>query len=77
LCEENDTPYYPIRLVKEKSQLARYVELARAERNATFTGRLGTYRYLDMHVAIAEALHVAQLFLAGDQMPVFAVNPLQ
>jgi UDP-galactopyranose mutase len=76
LCRENDTPYYPIRLVSEKSQLARYVELARAERNATFTGRLGTYRYLDMHVAIAEALDVAEIFLAGAPMPAFAVDPL-
>ena len=80
-CEENDTPYYPIRLLKEKSQLSRYVELVRTQRNTTFMGRLGTYRYLDMHVAISEALNVAEKFLAceriGEQMPALMVDPLQ
>ncbi|OWW21847.1 UDP-galactopyranose mutase [Noviherbaspirillum denitrificans] len=79
-CEESDTPYYPIRLAKEKSQLRRYVELASEERKVTFVGRLGTYRYLDMHVTIAEALDVAERFLAcrasGQKMPSFVVNPL-
>jgi UDP-galactopyranose mutase len=80
LCGEGDTPYYPIRLVKDKTQLARYVELANAETNTTFVGRLGTYRYLDMHVTIAEALDVAERFLAvtkmGGVMPAFVVDPL-
>lgn len=80
-CEENDTPYYPVRLLKEKSQLARYVERVRTQCNITFMGRLGTYRYLDMHVAIAEALNVAEKFLAcersGEQMPALMVDPLQ
>jgi UDP-galactopyranose mutase len=81
LCDANDTPYYPIRLVEEKSLLARYVELARDQQNTTFVGRLGTYRYLDMHVAIAEALDVAARFLAvqnsSEKMPAFIVNPIQ
>ncbi len=34
----------------------RYRELARAERDVLFGGRLGTYQYLDMHMAIASAL---------------------
>ena len=79
-CEENDTPYYPIRLAKEKSQLGKYIELARAEHGMTFVGRLGTYRYLDMHVTIGEALDVAERFLAcersGETMPAFLVDPL-
>ncbi|TCS35773.1 UDP-galactopyranose mutase [Paucimonas lemoignei] len=79
-CEENDTPYYPIRLAKEKSQLKQYIEQASGEKNITFVGRLGTYRYLDMHVTIAEALDVAERFLAceakGDRMPAFTVDPL-
>jgi len=80
-CEPQDTPYYPIRLVDEKALLSRYVALARAEPNTTFVGRLGTYRYLDMHVAIAEALDVAEKFLDcrlhGEAMPSFVVDPLQ
>jgi UDP-galactopyranose mutase len=80
LCEEGDTPYYPIRLVNEKAQLARYIGRARAERNVTFVGRLGTYRYLDMHVTIAEALDVVEKYIAatttGEAMPAFVVDPI-
>lgn len=80
LCEEKDMPYYPIRLVKDKTQLARYVELAQTEHNVTFVGRLGTYRYLDMHITIEEALNVAERYLQAKQadqaMPAFCVNPL-
>jgi UDP-galactopyranose mutase len=80
LCEEADTPYYPIRMVAEKALLSTYVERASGERNVTFVGRLGTYRYIDMHVTIAEALDVAALYAAtfqgGEPMPAFAVNPL-
>ena len=79
-CEENDTPYYPIRLAREKTQLRQYIEKAQQERNITFVGRLGTYRYLDMHVTIAEALDVAERFLdtapRGEAMPAFMVDPL-
>ena len=76
-CEPGDTPYYPIRLVKEKALLAHYVEKASAETGVTFAGRLGTYRYLDMDVTIREALDTARRFkeaAATDQkMPAFAV----
>jgi UDP-galactopyranose mutase len=79
-CEETDTPYYPIRLAKEKSQLKRYIELANEEEKLSFVGRLGTYRYLDMHITIAEALEVAERFIAcaanKERMPVFVTNPL-
>jgi UDP-galactopyranose mutase len=81
LCERDDIPYYPIRLVADKSHLAHYVTLARAESNVTFIGRLGTYRYLDMDLTIAEALDVVAKFRSivssGEEMPAFAVEPLQ
>ena len=80
LCEGEDTPYYPIRLVKDKTQLACYVDLAKAEANVTFVGRLGTYRYLDMHITVEEALNVAERYLAchlsGQGMPAFCVDPI-
>lgn len=80
LCGPDDTPYYPIRLLDDKAQLARYVEMAKQELGVTFVGRLGTYRYLDMHVTIAEALDVAEQFLAAqvanERMPAFCVDPL-
>ncbi|MBE2894792.1 UDP-galactopyranose mutase [Spirabiliibacterium falconis] len=59
LCEEDDIPYYPIRLVKDKALLKQYVEKAQKENKVTFVGRLATYRYLDMDVTIKEALEVA------------------
>lgn len=61
----DDIPYYPIRLVEEKSLLAQYVDLAQATPGVTFVGRLGTYRYLDMDVTIREALDTAGAFLDG------------
>ena len=80
LCDEGDIPYYPIRLVAEKSLLARYVARARQELNVTFMGRLGTYRYIDMHVTIAEALEVAERYAEchSQRMPMqaFVVDPL-
>lgn len=36
--------------------LLKYRELAEAEEGVFFGGRLGTYQYLDMHMAIASAL---------------------
>ena len=78
LCGELDTPYYPIRLVKDKTQLAKYVDLANQEKGVTFVGRLGTYRYLDMHITIEEALNVSEHYLRldhGSTMPVFCVDP--
>jgi UDP-galactopyranose mutase len=80
-CGVEDTPYYPIRLLSDMRLLQRYVDMANAERDITFIGRLGTYRYLDMHITIAEALDTAGLFLdsqnSGQSMPRFAVNPLE
>lgn len=79
-CEPDDTPYYPIRLVKEKEQLLNYVQLARQAHGVTFLGRLGTYRYLDMDVTIHEALNAAhgtlQHLTDGTSLPAFFTDPL-
>ena len=79
-CQPDDIPYYPIRLVNDKEQLRHYIALAQQEKAMTFMGRLGTYRYLDMHVTIAEALEVARTFLArqvdAQPMPAFVTDPL-
>lgn len=80
LAEEKDIPYYPIRLIDEKTMLEKYIELANQETKVTFVGRLATYRYLDMDVTIREALDVAQAFLTAKQknakIPAFMVNVL-
>lgn len=79
-CGPDDIPYYPIRLVEEKAQLADYIGRAEQEKGVTFVGRLGTYRYLDMDVTIREALDTARLYLArkdeGAAMSAFLHAPL-
>jgi UDP-galactopyranose mutase len=79
-CGPEDTPYYPIRLVNDKALLERYVTKAKAEPNVTFVGRLGTYRYLDMHITIGEALASADRFALAQEkdepMPAFCIDPL-
>ncbi|EWC61765.1 UDP-galactopyranose mutase [Actinokineospora spheciospongiae] len=60
-AESGDEPYYPINTPDDREKLARYRELAKAEaasKNIVFGGRLGTYQYLDMHMAIGSALSV-------------------
>jgi UDP-galactopyranose mutase len=80
LCQPDETPYYPIRLVEDQKILKKYVEAAYAEKKVTFVGRLGTYRYLDMDVTIGEALDTAEAFLKahadGKDMSPFLVSPL-
>lgn len=63
-----DIPFYPIGLAQENELLDRYQRLASAEEHITFLGRLGTYRYLDMDVTIAEALACAKSFLLKNRI---------
>jgi UDP-galactopyranose mutase len=52
----DDEPYYPINTESDRELLAGYRDLAAQEDLVLFGGRLGTYKYLDMHMAIASAL---------------------
>ena len=51
-----DEPYYPINTAVDRERLLAYRELAGREPGVLFGGRLGTYKYLDMHMAIGSAL---------------------
>lgn len=55
-AESGDEPYYPVRTESDLKRLDAYRARADNEANVLFAGRLGTYRYLDMHMAIAAAL---------------------
>lgn len=57
-AERDDEPYYPVNGAADRERLAAYRELVRLEEGlgVAFGGRLGTYKYLDMHMAIASAL---------------------
>ena len=51
-----DEPYYPINTAGDRERLLAYREMAAREPGVLFGGRLGTYKYLDMHMAIGSAL---------------------
>ncbi len=58
-ASEDDEVYYPINTPEDRKKLEAYRRLAAEEaeqHNVLFGGRLGTYQYLDMHMAIASAL---------------------
>lgn len=78
-CTATDIPYYPIRLVNEKTILSVYIEKAKKQNRVSFLGRLGTYRYLDMDITIAEALYASQQVLEllneTKPIPAFFVDP--
>jgi UDP-galactopyranose mutase len=72
-AKECDEPFYPIGTHADRVKLKRYRDLAKQEAtqsNVLFGGRLGTYKYLDMHMAIGSALNafenkIAPYFLEG------------
>ena len=55
-AEPGDEPYYPVNTAEDRAKLLKYRELAEQEPMVLFGGRLGTYKYLDMHMAIGSAL---------------------
>ena len=57
-AEEGDEPYYPVNTPEDRERVRAYRELVAQEPQVIFGGRLGTYQYLDMHMAIGSALSV-------------------
>jgi UDP-galactopyranose mutase len=55
-AEGEDEPYYPVNTPADRDGLLRYRDRAKSEKGVLFGGRLGTYKYLDMHMAIGAAL---------------------
>ncbi|MGL5902324.1 MAG: UDP-galactopyranose mutase [Cetobacterium sp.] len=51
-----DEPYYPVNNDKNNELFEKYKELASKENNIIFGGRLGNYKYYDMHQVIEVAL---------------------
>lgn len=67
---EHDEPYYPINSTNDREMLKAYRKLAKKEtanNRVFFGGRLGTYQYLDMHMAIASALSMVD----NELVPIF------
>jgi UDP-galactopyranose mutase len=72
-AKQGDEPYYPINTADDRAKLLRYRDLAKAEPDVLFGGRLGTYKYLDMHMAIGSALTMYENklkphFAAGEKL---------
>lgn len=55
-ADRDDEPYYPVNTPTDREGLLSYRELTRGAHDVHFGGRLGTYQYLDMHMAIGSAL---------------------
>jgi len=58
MATTSDEPYYPVNSTSDRLILEQYrSRIAEEEKkNIFFGGRLGTYKYLDMHMAIASAI---------------------
>jgi UDP-galactopyranose mutase len=73
---EQDQPFYPKRLKADKEKLLLYRAEAEKQSYVSFLGRLATYRYMDMHHVIGEALDFAKNFVdkyqTGQTIPVFS-----
>lgn len=68
----SDEPYYPINTADDRARLLVYRHMAEREQGVFFGGRLGTYKYLDMHMAIGSALSMFETRLR----PLFARREL-
>jgi len=61
----DDEPYYPVNTPEDRARLLAYRQRTKAEPGVLFGGRLGTYQYLDMHMAIGAALSLVDNRLEG------------
>ncbi|WCG22710.1 UDP-galactopyranose mutase [Vagococcus lutrae] len=55
--KKGDEPYYPINDTKNTEMYKKYLKLSKKHPNVVFGGRLGMYRYFDMHMVINEAFN--------------------
>ncbi len=63
-ADHDDEPYYPINTPEDRARLLQYRAKMKEEPQVFFGGRLGTYQYLDMHMAIASAMRMVDNELA-------------
>lgn len=61
LAGSDDEPYYPVNARVDRARVRQYRNMQEEYRGrVVFGGRLGSYQYLDMHMAIASALSLAR-----------------
>lgn len=61
---KGDEPYYPMNDEKNNELFVKYQEKAKEESSVIFGGRLGEYKYYDMHQVVKRALEVVSKELA-------------
>jgi UDP-galactopyranose mutase len=55
-CTDDDIPFYPITFGSGLETYSKYAKLAKEEKDVIFAGRLATYTYLDMWMAIKQVM---------------------
>lgn len=60
---ETSEPYYPINTTTNNNLYLKYKELASKQNKTIFGGRLGEYRYMDMHQVIASGIKKYETFI--------------
>ncbi len=63
IWSHGDEPYYPMNDEKNNAVYEKYKERAKEEKRIIFGGRLGMYRYFDMHQVVEAALDCAEACL--------------
>ena len=63
-------PYWPVPTAASAALYQQYAALAKQIPEVYFLGRLGSYKYLDMHQVVAQALRLSTRLLGGDLTPV-------
>ncbi len=58
--KQGNEPYYPVNDSKNNQLFEKYKELASKKNQVIFGGRLGDYKYYDMHHVILNALNVVE-----------------
>lgn len=56
MLDDGTNPYYPINNLTNQELIIKYKEMAKDKNNLIIAGRLGDYKYYDMHQTIARAL---------------------
>ena len=74
-ADEDDIPYYPLRLAGDEALFRYYRDRAAALSGVTFLGRLGTCSYMDMDVTVRQAMAVAQHFIDAEPGEPFPAWP--
>jgi UDP-galactopyranose mutase len=74
-AKPDDERFYPVQLAEEEPSLRAYRKAASQSRGVSFVGRLATFRYIDMDVAVGEAIDATRCILdchaRGQTIPAF------